>query len=179
MRSRNRHRVALAASVVAAISVALSAFGCSPRAPIDGTSLPGPMTVSGAGPTPTPVASATATPKPTPTPSPTPSGRYALSIEITPATATIYAAPPRGAMPQHPYTVQLAAKVKFNDGAEETAVNWLTGEGDRALVSDTGLVSSGVETGAVNIFAISKDGYAKAFATITVKNDAGIEVGID
>jgi hypothetical protein len=69
--------------------------------------------------------------------------------------------------------------VNFNDGTQATDVVWESGEGDRALVSEKGMVSAGIETGVVRIFATSRDGRALGYSTVTVKSDTGIEVGVD
>lgn len=151
----------------AAALVAAAAFsaGCPPSAPPAVTA--------------TPTSAPVATPAPSFTPQPTPAGRAIVSVVVTPATATIYVAPNRGRTPAHALSVQLSAKVTYSDGTSEDKVDWRSGEGDRAIVDETGLVSAGAEGGAVLIFATSKDGKAKGSALVSVKNDAALEVGVD
>ena len=158
------------AAVVAALCFTVGCPEAPQASPGLGANIPG---------TPSPSASPGISASLSPTPSPTPSGRFARSVAVSPSTASISVAPPRGATPANPYTVQLSATVSYNDGTQEADVVWQSGEGDRALVSEAGLVSAGIETGPVRIFAISRDGRAFGYATVTVKAETGIEVGVD
>lgn len=127
-----------------------------------------------------PLQPSAATPTPTASPVPTPGPLRAVSIKVTPATADLYVAPPRGMTPQHPYTIQLEAEVTYSDGSiDEDDVEWASLEGDRARVDQTGLVTAGIETGEVVIRVESEDGQASASLVITVKDDSAAEVTVD
>lgn len=123
---------------------------------------------------------AAASPAPA-TPLPTAEPVRAVLLRVSPATAEIYVAPPRGLAPSFPYAIQLQAEVVYSDGSVATPsepIIWESSEGDRARVDEQGLVTAGLEPGVVTIEA-ELVGLAGAEVSITVKDDSSAEVVVD
>lgn len=122
---------------------------------------------------------AAASPAPA-TPLPSAEPVRAVLLRVSPATAEIYVAPPRGLAPSFPYAIQLQAEVVYSDGSVATpseAIIWESSEGDRARVDEQGLVTAGLEPGVVTIEA-ELEGLA-AEVSITVRDDSSAEVVVD
>lgn len=128
---------------------------------------------SGASSAPTPSPEVTASPLPSPGP------LHAVAITVTPATADLFVAPPRGMTPQHPYSIRLEAEVTYSDGSMDDEVEWTSMEGDRARIDQMGVVTAGLEPGVVVIRVESEDARASASVIITVKDDSAAEVTVD
>lgn len=150
-------------SLALATSACANLFGQGPGGPAASAASTGPA----------------ATPSATPDASPGPAGRHVVGVEVAPPAATVYVAPPRDKTPAHATSVQLSATVRFSDGSTDSAVVWRSGEGDRAIVDESGRVSAGLEPGTVKIFADTPDGGASGFATVTVLRDAAAEVDVE
>lgn len=129
-------------------------------------------------PTTAPTATPTPTPAPTATPTPTVYVAYALQVTVSPATATIGVQPANGATAYQATTAQLGADVYMSNGAHTAQATWTSSNNTVASVDQSGLVTSGTQSGTVTITATSTDGKASATATITVQSDGGAAVTI-